>query len=158
MGLNNLKDEVIIKENFLSFNKCIQWLRQVPAPFLIDNEDLDWKYRAINVTNHSITKQVENYWNGYFQTNKLKIRQAEIQLWPIKSYSSRHIHDHHNQENTTYNSMLYLNDNYMGGEFFTDKIKIKPKPGTLTFFNGQKTYHGVKPVYWNNRYTIIFWF
>ena len=53
MGLNNLKDEVIIKENFLSFNECIQWLRQVPAPFLIDNEDLDWKSNNLSLSPYS---------------------------------------------------------------------------------------------------------
>ena len=47
MDLNNLKDNVIIKENFLSFNKCIQWLQRVPAPFLMDNENLDWKFNCM---------------------------------------------------------------------------------------------------------------
>jgi len=158
MGLNNLKDNVIIKENFLSFNKCIQWLQRVPAPFLTDNENLDWKYRTIDITNHPITQQVEKYWNTYFKTNQLKISQSQVQLWPIKSFSKKHIHNSNNRDGTNYNSMLYLNDNYIGGEFHTDKITIKPKPGMLTFFDGQKTYHGVKPVYWNNRYTLIFWF
>jgi hypothetical protein len=158
MELNDLKDNVITKENFISFDECIQWLQKVPAPFLLDNENLDWKYRTIDITTHSIVQQVEDYWNNYFKTDKLKISQAQIQLWPIKSYSVKHIHNANNREGTNYNSMLYLNNNYMGGEFFTDKITLKPKPGMLTFFDGQKTYHGVKPVYWNNRYTIIFWF
>ena len=84
MELSNLKDEVIIKENFISFEECIKWLKNVPAPFLLDNENLDWKYRTIDITTHSIVQQVEDYWNNYFKTDKLKISQAQIQLWPKK--------------------------------------------------------------------------
>ena len=160
MELNSVKDDVIVSENFLSFEECIHYLQRVPAPFLIDNELLPWKYRTIDITNHPLTKQVENYWNNFFNTTTLKISQSQVQLWPIRSFSERHNHQEkgYKRENSKWNSMLYLNDNYLGGEFYTDKITMKPKPGMLTFFNGRDTYHGVKPVYWNNRYTIIFWF
>ena len=160
MELNKLGDNVIVIEDYLTFKECIQWLQRVPAPFLMDNEHLTWEYRRINIINHPIVSKVEKYWNNYFNTNNLKIKDAEVQLWPIKSSSPRH--NHQNKENKreyyTFNSMLYLNDNYIGGEFYTDKTIIKPKPGMLTFFNGRDTYHGVNPVYWNNRYSIIFWF
>jgi hypothetical protein len=162
MELNNLKDNVVQIKDYLSLEECIEWLQNVPAPFLMDNEHLSWKYRRKNLITHPIVNQVERFWNDYFKTTHLKIKDAELQLWPIKSYSVRHNHAHTftslNRTSYTYNSMLYLNDNYIGGEFFTDKIEIKPTPGLLTFFDGANTYHGVKPIYWNNRYSIIFWF
>ena len=160
MELISLKDDVIIAENFISFEECIQWLQNVPAPFLFDNEHLDWEYRRKDVTSHPITIKVENYWNNYFKVNNLKITHSELQLWPIKSFSGRHNHqqEEYGRENFKWTSMLYLNNNYIGGEFYTDKITIKPDIGMLTFFNGKDTYHGVNPVYWNNRYSIIFWF
>jgi len=43
-----------------------------------------------------------------------------------------------------YNSLLYLNDNFSGGEFFTETgLTIKPIPGRLTFFDGSIVTHGV---------------
>jgi len=158
MELNNLEDNIVVIEDFISFEECIQWLQRVPAPFLLDNEFLEWKYRNINIIDNPIVKKVENYWNSIFNTSSLKIYEAQVQLWPIKSYSTLHIHNENLRETGTYNSMLYLNNNFFGGEFYTKKDIISPKPGMLTFFNGCKTHHGVKPIYWNNRYTLVFWF
>jgi hypothetical protein len=45
--------------------------------------------------------------------------------------------------------LLYLNNNYEGGEIYFPRlnIKIKPKPGTLIFFEGNEdTAHGVKEI------------
>ena len=45
--------------------------------------------------------------------------------------------------------LLYLNNNYDGGEIYFPKlnISIKPKPGTLIFFEGNEdTAHGVKEI------------
>ena len=69
-----------------------------------------------------------------------------------------HVHDHNGRENIKYNSLIYLNENFLGGNFVTSKgIDIKPKKGMLTFFNGQTVCHGVKTVLQNDRKTIIFW-
>ena len=57
-----------------------------------------------------------------------------------------------------YNSLIYLNEKFKGGEFYTKNgINLKPKKGMLTFFNGQTVHHGVKKVFNNDRKTIIFW-
>jgi len=55
-----------------------------------------------------------------------------------------------------YGSIIYLNDNYEGGELFFPKydIFIKPKPGTLIFFPSTNMYaHGVTEVVSGVRYT-----
>ena len=54
--------------------------------------------------------------------------------------------------------MLYLNDDFLGGEFYTESgIVLKPKKGMLTLFNGATVKHGVKKVLEKDRYSIIFW-
>jgi hypothetical protein len=48
-----------------------------------------------------------------------------------------------------YATIIYLNDNYSGGElFFSNKnIEIKPKPGSLVVFPGTNEFnHGVRHV------------
>jgi predicted 2-oxoglutarate/Fe(II)-dependent dioxygenase YbiX len=82
---------------------------------------------------------------------------AELQTWPINEYSPLHVHNEKGMEVTDYNSMLYLNDDFDGGEFYTEDITVRPKPGRLTFFDGKNVLHGVKPVKNCHRYTIIFW-
>lgn len=57
-------------------------------------------------------------------------------------------------------SILYLNDNYDGGEiYFPDRdLEIKPKAGTLIVFPGNKHYvHGVRPVSRGTRFTLSMW-
>lgn len=55
-----------------------------------------------------------------------------------------------------YGSIIYLNDDYEGGELFFPKYKIhmKPQPGTLIFFPSTNMYaHGVTEVTDGVRYT-----
>lgn len=55
-----------------------------------------------------------------------------------------------------YGSIMYINDNYEGGEIFFPAydIEFKPKPGTLVFFPSSTYYvHGVRMVTAGVRYT-----
>ena len=55
-----------------------------------------------------------------------------------------------------YGSIIYLNDEYEGGEIFFPKynIHIQPKPGTLVFFPSTNMYaHGVTEITDGIRYT-----
>jgi hypothetical protein len=58
-------------------------------------------------------------------------------------------------------TLVYLNENYEGGEiYFPDyNISIKPKPGDLLCFPDQPRFvHGVKPITSGTRYTTPRWF
>lgn len=57
--------------------------------------------------------------------------------------------DQHTDPSVRYAAIIYLNDDYAGGELFFDKLNfsIKPKPGSLLIFPGTDEYsHGVKHV------------
>jgi len=60
-----------------------------------------------------------------------------------------------------YSSLIYLNDDYEGGELYFPEydFAIKPEVGTLICFRGdENTLHGVKKVTDGIRYTIsLFW-
>ena len=90
-----------------------------------------------------------------------------IQKWDIGGYAIPHS-DNSNfngvpnaYEKNKYVSILYLNDNYDGGELYFPEhsIEIKPKAGGLYVFpGGFENLHGVKEVKLGSRYTIvIFW-
>lgn len=118
------------------------------------NLDLVMKELQENIY-HSVIKTLQEKLNC-----TLEIQSAELQTW-MKDTDGP-IHKHGVRPNarrfSDYNSLLYLNDDFGGGEFYTENgITVKPKPGRLTFFDGSAIYHGVKQIYNNNRYTMIFW-
>ena len=64
-------------------------------------------------------------------------------------------------------ALLYLNDNYQGGELYFPNIQgangqplqIKPKAGDFVLFGGDDRYlHGVKEVTQGERYVVTLWF
>ena len=139
-------------ENFLNERECRRWIHK--APKFVGS--YDFTDRTIDITNFRIVGRVKKF----LQKNckcKLTCHQAQIQLWPIDSKSNLHIHTEDHREMTDYNSLIYLNDNFVGGEFLLENLHIRPKSGMLTFFNGSKLHHGVNKVQNNHRYTLIFW-
>lgn len=112
--------------------------------------------RIHRIPDHQIIKDIQKHIESQLRV-KLSLAGAELQVWPVGGHSERHVHDARGQESTDYNTLLYLNDDFTGGHFYTDDVTIKPRKGMLTFFNGQTTYHGVTPVEGTHRYTIICW-
>ena len=113
--------------------------------------------RNINIKNDPIGDQLQQYIESVVRV-KLEISNVELQTWPVGSDSGFHIHKENNEKIGDFNSLLYLNDDFEGGEFITSKgIMIKPIKNRLTFFNGSKEYHGINPVLKAHRYTIIVW-
>jgi len=59
----------------------------------------------------------------------------------------------------THSIVLYLNDNFSGGELIIPELNFKHKPqkGDAVIFSPNTMEHGVTEVLGNNRYTIPFW-
>lgn len=95
-----------------------------------------------------------------------------IQLvsWPEGLGMQPHYDNRHpnkNEPHTTpwreYAGVIYLNDNYTGGEFYMNSanppIMLKPEKGMLVVFGcGEGYSHGVCPAYGHTRYTMPCWF
>jgi hypothetical protein len=147
-------DLIFYKNNFLSKEECDYWISRAPKT---EEGNFDWRKRTIDITKEDIVNKVIFFFKKTLNFN-LSIQQAQIQNWNVGSNSFLHIHNHGGREETKYNSLIYLNDDFDGGEFFTKNgIIIKPEKGKLTLFNGLKVYHGVKKVCKKDRLTLIFW-
>jgi len=86
--------------------------------------------------------------------DRLIMNHFEICKWPTGNKQDRHTDfDYH-----LATSVLYLNDNYEGGETFVLNKKIKPKQGKLIVFNGGALQHGVREITKGVRYTIPAWY
>ena len=60
-----------------------------------------------------------------------------------------------------YASVIYLNDEYQGGEFYFPEIGVEVKPVTgllLAFPGGMRHFHGVREVQAATRYTMPGWY
>jgi len=149
-------DEVYVLKNFLSEKKCDEYFKKIRDIGYVDHS-LPWSGRVVDITTDPVVEKVTKYINKRFNL-ELVVSQAEIQNHHVNSHSQLHVHNGRGRENIVYNSLIYLNDNFDGGQFITKNgISIKPEKGMLTFFNGQTVYHGVKRVLNKDRKTIIFW-
>ena len=97
----------------------------------------------------------------------LRANTSHVQKWIVGGYANPHS-DNTNMDGSPsafeinkYVSLIYLNDDYEGGNiYFPDHgIELKPAAGTLvTFPGGMENIHGVSEVTGGVRYTIMaFW-
>ena len=152
--LKKKSDLIFVEDNFLNEDECDFLIKKIPK---LGAGNFSWDQRTVDITNSFIVTKVINFFKKKLNFN-LKIQQAQIQNWNVGSESPLHIHDHGGRNTTKFNSLIYLNNNFEGGEFYTKNgIVIKPKKGLLTLFNGKKVYHGVKKVSREDIFTLIFW-
>jgi predicted 2-oxoglutarate/Fe(II)-dependent dioxygenase YbiX len=147
---------MIVQENYFTTDFCQDYIDIAPK-----NVGLSWDERAVSLPKDDrVVVMVKDLFKNH--NIDLEIDSAQIQTWPTGSKSDLHVHGDgcdwdDGRNNTKFNSMIYLNDDFEGGEFFTENIIIKPRTGTLTLFDGSIVHHGVKPILNGVRYTIILW-
>lgn len=95
-----------------------------------------------------ITKNILNVDDNCF------INYHQLVHWPENSYQPRHIDfDYH-----TYTSIIYLNDDFSGGQTVVGIQKVNPVQGKIITFQGNKIDHEVLPIRKGNRYTLAVWY
>jgi hypothetical protein len=156
-----MDDIVFVYENFLEKSLCQPYINRIMEKWNSFQNDDDrirnWKKKTIEITSDPIVIKVKSFLEEQLSV-RLTCSQAQIQIWPRNIEGFLHKHDSNGRENTDFNSMIYLNDDYEGGEFYTEKgVCYKPTVGALTFFNGAINMHGVKKVLGTDRFTLIFW-
>jgi len=93
-----------------------------------------------------ICKTFPNY-NLQFPDN------MEIVQWPTNSQMSPHY-----DPGDRFAFIIYLNDNFTGGETVIDGVSISPKTGRLVLFNNGIYKHEVRQITEGTRYTLISWY
>jgi Rps23 Pro-64 3,4-dihydroxylase Tpa1-like proline 4-hydroxylase len=98
---------------------------------------------------------------GYDNIVKKDTDRLNMARWDKGSSLSLHVDDLGYVTDNHLPTLVYLNDDYEGGElsFATHNITIKPKKGDLVMFPGNMHYaHEVKEVLSGTRYTVPIWF
>ena len=145
---------LLLYENFIKKKECDAFIKKAKKN-VGKGYWVPWEKRRVDVSKDPIIEKVQKFYNQF--NLDFILEQAELCTWNEGSESELHIHNERGREDTLFNSILYLNDDFKGGEFMTKNLTFKPAPGTLILFNGRETYHGVKPIIKKERYSIIFW-
>ena len=79
---------------------------------------------------------------------------SQVVVWPEGSKQQRHL----DLPFHVYTSIIYLNDNFEGGNTRVDDFEIIPKTGKLITFKGNDILHEVLTITKGNRWTLPTWY
>lgn len=176
--------KVFVKKQFLQENHCeelIRFYNQVTEDKKANNIGF-FDYRVIwythipekelarTIMKETRIKTIELIKEWYELSHDIYGDSIQLVSWPEGLGMPLHYDNRHPNKNELhgtpwreYAGVIYLNDNYDGGELIlgsvTPPILLKPERGMLVVFGGGDGYlHGVRPAFKNTRYTMPCWF
>jgi hypothetical protein len=164
------------KENFIDLDICKKLIKYQKDNCPKNEPKGFWTNRIVTDYDIKIKKLIEPIHNKILRLIKKFYKEKNIYLeftnlvyWGPNMELGAHAdnvwidrpNDPHYTSHRDFSSVLYLNDNFKGGETYFPKLDhiIKPKTGKLTFFPSGSTHiHGVKKIIEGNRFTLATWF
>lgn len=158
-----------IEQSFLSKETCDDIVN-----YAINTNDWDtggeidfWRGRTISLNKlekpfaYTILNEIREYIKKCYGVDYVYCDTIDIVRWTAGLSQPVHMDACKNLEYRDYGSIIYLNDNFDGGNtYYPNKnFTIKPKTGAIAVHPGSKEYeHGVTTVENGTRYTIAsFW-
>ena len=143
-----MKSLILRQDNFISADKCQSLIERFKIKYHFSKKFRDTI--VLSFRDEDILKHVTETFTFYpFKS----IDNMEIVKWPTGSKMALH-----RDEGDTFSWIIYLNDDFEGGETVIDGIKIKPKRGRLVLFSNGFYEHEVKEITKGTRYTLIAWY
>jgi hypothetical protein len=158
--LFNIIDSTEDKEWFIEYQSnlkrfCMQKFGRDDVDNLVAEGKFEitqnWQDKNLNISEYSFQKIFYNRLNDLIEEVDKSIElsgfgtiQRMQEGVELKSHT-----DQHTDPSIKHAAILYLNDDYTGGELFFEKtgLSIKPNPGSLLIFPGNEEHtHGVKHV------------
>lgn len=150
MSLIYLEDGFITESQSMSIikhykdNLNLTYKHYLSHPLTIDSDNLLVK----DIVN-KITDKCKKF------DDNIKLQNLEIVEWPFNSWMDPHVDDNLND---VFASIVYLNDNFFGGQTAFDNFQIDAKLGRLLIFSNRHYRHSVRRVKFNTRYTLAAWY
>jgi predicted 2-oxoglutarate/Fe(II)-dependent dioxygenase YbiX len=145
---------IIIQDDFITDEEIEQLFL-----YFKNNKDkcMEWHGTYTLSLNENFSNLGNNINHYALQKYNAQIDWGKFVYWPKDSYQPLHFDNASN--NTILSSIIYLNDDYQGGQtFFEEKTVFAPKKKRALFFDGTKYKHGVMPITEGNRYTLAIWY
>lgn len=177
----NSSSNIVHIKNFvdpITISKTYDFCKQIKSFTKIDEDDT-WNNRVLQgedflASNPKLYKRI-----NFIYLNRLKRKiedkfkflinepQASIAIWRPGDYQPPHADKEQPDGSPNpfpfydLSSLIYINNDYEGGEIFFPQhdIELKPSPGDAVFFPGDRNYlHGVNKIESGMRFTIpVFW-
>lgn len=138
--------------NFTSIPKWQEWTASGDVTYefgyqkrfnnLVDS-DTNVDIQTINsILKKAIIGASEDY-SKYYSVNIGKLMPLSISKYSTGKSMGPHVDDYNNGDDPNISVVLYLNDNYEGGEinFPNQNIKIKPEAGSIVIFPSVEPYY-----------------
>tara|TARA_X000001036_G_scaffold440042_1_gene493953 strand:+ start:2653 stop:3096 length:444 start_codon:yes stop_codon:yes gene_type:complete len=142
----------LVKEKFLDELKCREIIDQYiwNYPHAIKHRDT----YALNMSSITgVTDTIESIAKSIDPSVKLDL--CQVVKWPCNSKMDPH---RDTNKNDVFAAIVYLNDNFVGGETCLEDFVCKPEIGKLLMFSNSELLHWVNQVTEGTRYTIALWF
>jgi|TARA_R110000796_G_scaffold186471_1_gene303399 hypothetical protein len=148
-------NKVFLENNFLSKNKCKELIT------FYNNSKSQNKFNTtftlkLHLEEHSSLIKKLN--KRSLELNNSVVDYINLVKWPCPNLG-KDLHFDTAHKRTNLSSIIYLNDNYLGGNtFFKDGTSFSSVTGRAIFFDGKYFKHGVSNIINNDRYTLAIWF
>ncbi len=141
---------LVEKKNFLSKTECSKFI-----DFYNSNVDKSFSHRDTFPLNVSFSSVEDNILCECKKYNEnILLDTCQIVKWPVGSY----MNPHKDPGDDAFSALIYLNDDYVGGETCFENTKVIPETGKLVIFSNHDLLHSVNMVKQNIRYTFALWF
>tara|TARA_Y100000310_G_C20155353_1_gene566650 strand:+ start:70 stop:504 length:435 start_codon:yes stop_codon:yes gene_type:complete len=143
-----MKSLILRQDNFISADKCQALIERFKTKYHFSKKFRDTI--ILGFRDDDVLKHIAETFTFYPFKN---IDNMEIVKWPTGSKMALH-----RDEGDTFSWIIYLNDDFEGGETVIDGIKIQPKIGRLVLFSNGFYEHEVTEITKGTRYTLIAWY
>jgi len=145
-------------ENFIS-NEESDYLMQYHKENFNLNKKSNFMWRGtevIDIGESSKFKELRNKFNNLVKSEDKDhvVSYFQIVRWPTGEWQPPHL----DLYGHTYSSILYLNDDYEGGETVVLNETATPKKNKIIFFRGNRLIHKVNEITKGVRYTVPCWY
>lgn len=159
---------VYLKDNFLTKNECQTLINLFDkyhssmGTVFDDRKILHIPIACVELSNND-TKNDADYLKFFSKKLDVNIHSIEPRAYVNYSHITRrekgnYQPSHLDFEYHEYTSIIYLNDDYNGGETKVAGEIIQPTQGTIITFQGNKLEHEVLPVNQGIRYNVLVWY
>lgn len=146
-------------------NEVFCWKKYLPKVSDIPSDDpyKDDQLFISSTLNNALESTLAHYSNAIYPFAAKNVKSSERMMQILKYEKAGFLPPHQDQGVSTrvLSVLLYLNDDYEGGEleFPHSKLKFKPEPGSVLFFPSNFLYvHMIHPVTKGPRYALPNWY
>jgi len=155
------KEEIKSIKNYVEPSDAqtlIDLMQELKLKGQLNNERGDGTFRLYNSDNPILIDFVKKYSKKFIDQKELYVTENLVGLYEEGAFMK--VHKDVEDESETVSTVIYLNDEYEGGELYFPDLDfgIRPKKGMMITFPGNLYYtHGVAPVTSGTRYTLSQW-